>query len=409
MVDQILIDNASIASIRQDFPILQDHVYLDNAAAGAGCRSVYGAMEEYTKEYSLSRMGLRSNLSSWWEKIAQTKEQFAQLIGCEKDEVFFVPTTSTGLNVVANMVASKKGSNVVTNDMEYISNVIAWLGLREKGVEIRFAKNRGGKLLVEDIEKQLDERTAVLSISQVSWGNGFRHDIKTLSKIAHENGAYVVVDGIQCVGAMKVDVKREGIDFLVCGTHKWLLGPGGAAFLYIRKDLAANLAPLFAFTHALEEKFIERNVFDAFELYELEYGPTSRKHDMVTFNRSAYAGSWAAMNLILKEGVDQIEKRIKSICEYLIERLLDAGFELKTPEDPTERFGIVNVKVKNHRELAQSLRNEKKVIVAARLGGIRVSPHFFNTKKDIDTLVKELRSLTNRCSVVQRAPSQTFE
>jgi len=396
MVDPILVDNASIENIRQDFPILQDHVYLDNAAAGAGCRAVYGAMEEYTKEYSLSRMGLRSNLSSWSEHITQTKEQFAELIGCEKDEVFFVPTTSTGLNIVANMVASERGSNVVTNDMEYLSNVIAWLGQRERGVEIRFAKNRGGKLLVEDIKKQLDKRTAVLNISQVTWWNGFRHDIKTLSEIAHENGAYLVVDGIQCVGAMKVDVKREGIDFLVCGTHKWLLGPGGAAFLYVRKDLAENLAPLFTFIHALDEKFIERNVFDAFESYELEYGPASRKHDMLIFNRSAYAGSWVAMNLILNAGVDQIEIRIRSICEYLIEQLLDTGFELQTPADPKERFGIVNVRVKNYRVLAQFLRNERKVIVAPRLGGIRVSPHFFNTKKDIDILVKELRSLTKR-------------
>jgi len=395
MVDPTLIDNASIASIRQDFPILQDHVYLDNAAAGAGCRAVYRATEEYTKEYSLSRMGLRSDLSSWWEKIKQTKEQFAQLIGCEKDEVFFVPTTSTGLNVVANMVASGKRNNVVTNDMEYLSNTIAWLGQRQKGVKLRFVKHRGGRLLVEDIEKHLDKRTAALSISQVTWWNGFRHDIKRISEAAHESGAYVVVDGIQCVGAMKVDVKREGIDFLVCGTHKWLLGPGGAAFLYMRKDLAENFSPLFTFIHVLDEKFIERNVFDAFESYELEYGPASRKHDMVTFNRAAYAGSWAGMNLILKVGIDQIEERIRSICEYLIELLLEAGFELQTPEDPTERFGIVNVKVKNHREVAPFLRKERKVIVAARLGGIRVSPHFFSTKQDIDILVKELRSLPN--------------
>jgi selenocysteine lyase/cysteine desulfurase len=400
MIEPIFMDDVSIASIRQDFPILKDHVYLDTAAAGAGCRAVYGATEEYTKEYSLSRMGLRSNLSSWWERITQTKGQFAQLIGCEKDEVFFVPTTSTGLSVVANMVASEEGSNVITNDMEYLSNTIVWLGQRRKGVEIRFAKHRGGKLLVEDIEEHFDKRTAVLSISQVTWWNGFRHDIKMISEIAHKNGAYLVLDAIQCVGAMKVDVKNEGIDFLVCGTHKWLLGPGGAAFLYMRKDLAEDLSPLFTFIHTLDEKFIERNVFDAFDPYELEYGPVSRKHDMVTFNRAAYAGSWAGMNLILKVGVDQIEKRIRSLCDYLIDLLLDAGFELQTPEDPSKRFGIVNVKVKNHREVAQFLRKEKKVIVAARLGGIRVSPHFFSTKEDIDIFVKELRSLTNGNSEV---------
>jgi selenocysteine lyase/cysteine desulfurase len=394
MPESILIDEANIANIRQDFPILQDHVYLDNAAAGAGCRAVYSAMEEYTREYSLSRMGLGSDLSDWWEKIAKTKEQFAQLIGCEKDEVFFVPTTSTGLNVLAKMVASEPGCNIVTNDMEYISNTIVWLGQKERGVEDRFAKSREGKLFLEDIEKQLDEKTAVVSLSQVTWWNGFCHDIKKISDVAHENGAYLVVDGIQCVGAMQVDVKRDGIDFLVCGTHKWLLGPGGAAFLYMRKDLAENIEPLFKFVHSLDEKFIVRNVFDAFDSYELEYGLSSRKHDMVTFNRAAYAASWAGMDLILKVGIDRIEKRIRHICEYLIEQLMETGLELQTPKEPSERFGIVNVKVTNHREIAQFLRDRKNVIVAPRRGGIRVSPHFFNTKRDIDTLVKELRILT---------------
>jgi len=396
MIDSSLIDSEHIKTVRQDFPILKDHCYLDNAAAGAGCRNVYGAMEEYTREYSLSRMGYKSNLSSWGDKIVQTKEQFARLIGCKNDEVFFVPTTSTGLNVIANIVASEKGRNIVTNDLEYLSNVIAWLGQKKNGVEIRFAKSREGELLPEDIEKELDERTAVLSISQVTWGNGFRHDIKTLSKIAHENGAYLVVDGIQCVGAMKIDVIKEGIDFLVCGTHKWLLGPGGAAFLYMRKDIAKNLAPLFTFMHALDKKFIERNVFDRFCSYNIEYGSISQKHDMVTFNRGAYIGSWAAMNLILKESVDQIEKRIRSLCEYLIEQLNEIGFELQTPENPANRFGIVNIKVTNPREVAKFLSDERKVIVAPRLAGIRVSPHFFNTKEEIDILIKELRILANR-------------
>ncbi len=395
MTDAIPSSNTSLTDIRQGFPILRDHVYLDNAAAGAGCLAVYDAVEEYTREYCRTRMGLPSSLSLWGERILQTKEQFARLIGCDQDEVFFVPTTSTGLNVVAKMVATEKGSNIVTNDMEFLSNIIVWLGQREKGIEVRCVKNREGRLLPDDIEKELDERTALLSISQVTWANGFRHDIKTLSEIARRKGAYLVVDGIQCVGAMDVNVKREGVDFLVCGTHKWLLGPGGAAFLYMRRDLAEELAPLFTFIHALDQEFIERNVFDAFDAYELQLGPAERKHDMVTFNRAAYAGSWAAMNIILQEGVGRIETRIRTLCEYLIGHLVDLGFELHTPADPAERFGIANIKVNNHRRLAQILREEKKVIVAPRVSGIRMSPHFFNTKEDMDILVKELKNLTS--------------
>lgn len=389
-------DYANTTHIRQDFPILRSHVYLDNAATGAASKSVYDAVEEYTKEYARNRMGLHSNLESWMEKIAQTKDQFAKLIGCERDEVFFVPTTTTGLNVVANMVASKKGSNVVTNDMEYLSNVIVWLRQQEKGVQVRFVRNRGGRILLEDIERELDDRTAVLAVGQVGWWNGFRHDTKMLGEIAHEKGACLVVDAIQCVGAMRVDVRRDGIDFLTCGTYKWLLGPGGAAFLYMSSDLAEKFDPLFVFLHTLDENVIERNIFDTFDLYDLEYGSKSRRHDLGAFNRPAYAGSWASMNLILKEGIDRIETRIRSLCEYLIKQLLEADFESQTPEDPTERFGIVNIKIDHHREVAQLLKNEVRVVVSPRLGGIRVSPHFFNTEEDIDVLVNGLSILTKR-------------
>jgi len=368
-------------------------VYLDNAVHGAGAKSVYNAMEDYTREYARDRMGLKSDLEAWKERIAQTREQFAKLIGCEKTEVFFVPTTTTGLNVVANMIATERGSNVVTNDMEYLSNVIVWLKRQAKGVQVRFVRNLNGKIILDDVKKKLDSRTAALTIGQVGWWNGFRHDIEMLSEVAHEKGAYLVVDGIQCVGAMKVDVKREGIDFLVCGTYKWLLGPGGAAFLYVSKDLAEKLEPLFMFEHNLEAKSVETNLFDKFDLYNLKYGSKLFRHDMGAFNRPAYAGSWASMNMILKEGIHRIEEKIKRVYEYSISQLHETGFSLQTPEESDKRFGIVNFKISNCREVVAVLRNEKGVIVSPRLGGIRVSPHFFNTEEDIDTLINGLKEL----------------
>ena len=215
MIDSILIDREHIKNVRQDFPVLENHCYLDNAAAGAGCRNVYRAMEEYTREYSLSRMGYRSNLRSWWDKIAQTKEQFAQLIGCEKNEVFFVPTTSTGLNVIANMVASEKGTNIVTNDLEYLSNVIAWLGQRKNGVEIRFAKNREGELLPEDIEKQIADSDLVFLASGMGGGTGTGAS-PVIAEMAKQQGAVVVsiVTYPFAIERARLNKAKEGIEKL---------------------------------------------------------------------------------------------------------------------------------------------------------------------------------------------------
>jgi len=314
------------------------------------------------------------------------------LIGADDKEVFFVPTTTTGLNLIANMLSYRRHSNIVTNDMEYFSNVIVWLRQRRKGVKVRIVNNKNWEINHEDVHSVVDDNTIALAVGQVGWFNGFRHDLRILSEIAHEKGAYLVVDGIQSVGGMKIDVKREGIDFLTAGTYKWLLGPGGAAFLYIEKEHAEELSPVFVYGHTLKEDAVEKNLYDKFDLYDLPYGDLAKRHDMSVFNRAAYVGSWVSMNLILKYGIKNIEDRINELCEYLIRELLNLGFELQTPLSAKKRFGIVNFKVKNNRSAAKKLE-ESNVIVAPRVSGLRVSPHFFNTKSDIDNLIEKLQTL----------------
>jgi len=380
-----LFSEATIVELRKDFPMLSEKTYLDNAGIGACCRQVYNTFLDYSRDYAHNRLGVGGDVKKWMDKILDTKKQFAQLIGADEREVFFVPTTTTGLNLVANMLNYRRGSNVV-------SNVIVWLRQREKEVDVRIVSNKNWEINDEDVRHMVDDNTVALAVGQVGWFNGFRHDLSLLSEIAHDKGAHLVVDGIQSVGGMKIDVKREGVDFLVAGTYKWLLGPGGAAFLYIKKELAEELSPVFIYGHTLKEGVIEKNLYDEFDLYDLSYGNLATRHDMIVFNRAAYAGSWVSMNLILKYGIENIESRINELCEHLVGELLNLGFKLQTPLSDKKRFGIVNFKVKDNKSAAKKLE-VRDVLVAPRVGGLRVSPHFFNTKSDIDKLIEELQTL----------------
>ncbi len=390
-----LISETAIAELRKDIPLLNKKTYLDNAGVGACCRQVYDAFLDYSRDYVHNRLGVGGDVEKWMDKILDTKKQFARLIGAGESEIFFVPTTTTGLNLVANMLNYRRGSNVVTNDMEYFSNVIVWLRQRDRGVNTRIVSNKNCEINDEDVRRMIDDDTVALAVGQAGWFNGFRHDLSLLSEIAHEKGAYLVVDGIQSVGGMKIDVKREGVDFLTAGTYKWLLGPGGAAFLFIEKEIAEELSPVFIYGHTLNEGVIEKNLYDEFDLYDLSYGDLARRHDMIVFNRAAYVGSWVSMNLILTYGIENIENRINELCEHLIGELLNLGFELQTPLSTKKRFGIVNFKVADNRSAAKKLE-ERDVIVAPRIGGLRVSPHFFNTKSDIDKFIEELQTIKLR-------------
>ena len=381
-----------VDKVRESFPITKECVYLNNAATGAHPISVAWAMEAFMKDKARSMLTLSYDMGVWGRRLGECKKLFAQLIGAKEGEVAFIPNTTAGLNIVANMLPYRRGSNVIVSDIEYMSNVIVWLNQADRGVETCVVKSKGGRVLLEDVEKACNDRTIAIAVGQVGWFHGFRHDLKALSKIAHERGAYLVVDGIQSVGAMKIDVKKDGVDFLACGAYKWLLGPATAGFLYIREDLINEFKPPMVSVGGLKPEVVERNIFESFDLHELKYLNHIARYEFTHICEAAYIGAWASMSFLLSQGIEGVEKRIAYLDNYLVEGLLEAGYELQTPLEPKERLGPINFKVRNCREVERRLA-EKGIMVSARMGGIRVSPHFFNTEDELDTLLKALKEL----------------
>lgn len=369
-----------IREIREKFPVTQSKVFLNHSAYSPLPQPVVDVMRKYNEE--LCRYEIDES------EYSLGQEFFANLIGAEKDEVALVPNTSTGLNIVANMLDYSDGANIVTTDLEYPSVVYPWL--KEKlGVEVRYVKNVGGKVSLGDVEKAVDDQTAVVTISHVEYVNGFRHDLKALAEIAHEHGAYLVVDAIQSLGAMPVNVRRNDVDFLTASCYKWLLGPAGAGYLYVRKELVEKFEPPF-----IGWASVNPEVFDTVEfwdIWKLQLSKTASRFEVGSPSFISFVGAAVAIQLLLDMGIENIQKRVLDLTELLMNSVKSMGFRLTTPEDRRCRSGIVHFLADRAQERAERLK-KKGIIVSARSKGLRVAPHFYNTAEEIESLIRELKA-----------------
>jgi len=165
------------------------------------------------------------------------------------------------------MLDYPRDAKVVTTDLEYPSVVYPWLR-RKLGVKVHYVKNRDGKILLEDFEKAVDDKTVAVAVSHVEYVNGFRNDLKAIGEIAHEHGAYLIVDAIQAAGAIKIDVKRDDVDFLTTACYKWLLSPPGAGYLYVRKELIEKFEPPFVGWASVKSEVFE--TIDFWDIWSLK-------------------------------------------------------------------------------------------------------------------------------------------
>jgi selenocysteine lyase/cysteine desulfurase len=381
----------NIWDVRSEFPILKSKVFLNHAAVSPLPLRAAEAMKRFINDRVKAQSTQNVDLESWRNKILNSKSVFAKLIGARDGEIAYIPNTTFGLNMVAQLLPYEHESNVVTNTLEYLSNVITWLKLREKGVEVRFVKDANGRVSLDMLKEKVDDKTIAVAVGQVGWYNGFRHDLRAISEMVHEKGGFLVVDAIQSVGNMKIDVRRDGIDFLSCGAYKWLLGPQGAGFLFMREDLIEEFNPPIVGESSLDPNIVEKNIYEEFDLFELKYSRGISKYEVVHMNDASYVGAEESMRLILDFGIENAERKIKEIDDYLIEGLLEIGCELQTPINELERHAIINFKSKDTERMMNELA-KNGIIVSRRMGGIRVSPHFYNTRDEIDKLLEVLKA-----------------
>ena len=370
----------SLQEVRKMFPVVQNKVFLNHAAMSPLPIPAIRAMQKFMKEFSQTATVRR-------EDFDEPKKSFAKLVGATEDEIAFVTNTSTGLNIAAHMLECPSDSNIVTTDLEYPSVVYPWLGQR-LGAKVRYVRNAGGKILLNDVERAVDDDSVALAISHVEYANGFRHDLRSLAEIAHEHGAYFIVDAVQSAGVIPIDVRQDGVDFLTAGCYKWMLGPAGAGFLYVREELIEKFEPPFIGWASVKPEVFK--TIDFWDIWTLKLAETASRFEVGCPSLCSLLGAQASVQLLLSMGISDIERRVLTLTSRLIEAVKELGLQLQTPEEPKCRSGIVNFLVTRPEERVAGL-NRRGMIVSARAHGIRVSPHFYNAEEEIDALVEELR------------------
>jgi selenocysteine lyase/cysteine desulfurase len=370
------------SDIRQLFPVTENYVYLNHAAVAPLSLPVCEAMQNYTKD--LLDNGL-VHWREWGAAVDRVRELAAQLIHAQPHEIAYAANTSTGLSFVANGLNWRAGDNVVTADCEFPANQQPWFRLQKAfGVEIRQARERDGRLETDEILSLIDDRTRVVTLSFVEYASGFRNDLATIGRYCRAHDVIFVVDAIQGLGALQLDVEACCIDALAADAHKFLLGPDGVAVFYVSDRILDHLAPTVLGWTSVKKPF-------DFTAHEQEFADGARRFEPGALNTTGIMGLGASIELMLQIGVAEIERYVLELTDYLCDRLSGSGYHIVSSRRAGEASAVVGCTHERHTaEFLHQHLEAQRIIVTPRLGRLRISPHFYNTRADIDVLLAAL-------------------
>lgn len=394
--------------IRKDFPMYQNHikmqgkdlVFLDNASTTFKPYPVLKAIEDYYSFYTSNHH--RGDYDLCYNvdvKIKETRQLVAKFINADVNECVFTTGTTQSINIIAYGYALKnlsKDDEILISIEEHASNSLPWFEVAKTiGCKIKYIElNKEGRITPENVKKAISKRTKIVAIAQVSNVLGYLVDIKEIARIAHENGAILACDGAQSVPHRKTDVKDLDVDFLSFSAHK-MCGPTGVGVLYIRKELFDKVSPVFVGGG--------NNVTFKPE-HEVTYYSTPAKLEAGTLNIEGIIGFKAALEYLMKIGMENIEQYEQNLRKYAINRIKEVKDLIIYNEGAEEGIITLNMKGIFAQDLGTYLNSKG---IAVRTGQhcakmlplflntpatVRVSLYFYNTKEDIDIFIENLKN-----------------
>jgi selenocysteine lyase/cysteine desulfurase len=330
----------------------------------------------------------------WLLDIVRSRELFAQLIGAKLDEIACIPNVSSGLAAIATALQVGSGGNVVVSELNFPTNVYLWHTLKQRGLlsEVRVLKAVDRKIPLSEYERAIDDKTLAVSLDYVSWINGCRENISEVTKIAHSHGALMLLDAFHATGVMPVDVRRLGVDVLACGTYKWLMGPHGAAFLYVKDEMIEKLEPSILGWHGISDSVIARiqahqDVFGRpFDLSRAVPAKNATRFEWGTWSVISVEGAKAALEFTFKYPPQERWPLVQKLNERLADGLRGKGRRVTSPLEKERLSGIITFEIPEAAQVAKKLQQER-IVVAPRVNTLRVSPHFYNTEREIDVFL----------------------
>jgi selenocysteine lyase/cysteine desulfurase len=357
--------------IRHRFPIFERLVYINSCSQGALSDAVRKSYEDYLRDWDEKG----APWEYWVERTEAARRAFARLINAEPDEIAVTTSVSAGLSALASGLRYGARSKIVLTELEFPTVGQIWHAQESRGARVVHAHP-------DEFERVVDEDTAVVSLTHISFRTGEMYDPKKVAELAHKHGALMLLDAYQSVGSVPVDVKELDVDFLVAGALKYLLASAGLGFLYCRRELWERAWP------TATGWFADRDIFKM-DASRYAPSPTARRFQSGTPPiPSIYAGI-AGIELMEEIGIEENAEHVRALNAHLIAGLDDLGATLTTPKKRHRHGALICVKSSDVDELVAALRRWG-VVTSERDGSVRISAHAYNSLEDIDVVLEAL-------------------
>lgn len=319
------------------------------------------------------------------------RASFAALVHAEAAEIAFVPSTTTAENLIVSALGfpGTKG-NIVTDALHFEGSLYLYDALARAGVEVRVVRPREWSIRMEDVAAAVDGGTRLVAVSQVSYLNGFEHDVKALAELAHGHGAFLYVDAVQAAGCVPIDVRATGVDALAAASYKWLMGDMGLGFLYVRQAaLGALKRPVYGYRQ------LEQFAYHAFPWNGPGHYPVEWKQaesaagyfEVGTYANAVLAALSFSLPWLQQTGVERIQAHAQGMVARLRAEVPKRGYACITPEG--SHAPLIAFRVEDEAKTRAALARAK-VDVDLGEGRMRVSPSVYNTMDDVERLLAAL-------------------
>lgn len=374
----MLTDN-QVAVVRSNFPILQEKTYLYSCSQGALSYGVEAGLDDYIASWRTST----APWDVWMGAYESLRVSFAKFINAEPDEIAIINSASGGINPIASALHFDSRDAVVMSEYEFPTMGQIWLAQQPRGARVQFLDGVDNAVPVEAYARAIDERTRIVPLTQLSFLNGSRSDVPAITNIAHDNGALVFLDGYQDCGTRPLDVKALDVDFFVTGTLKYLLGPPGLGFLYVKRALIETLVP------TMSSWFAQRNIF-AFDTKHLDLAPSARRFENGAPNIPSIYGAAPALDLLTRVGMENVATQIERLARAFLDGAKALGIAAKTPASSVGPLVVLRA---SDPATALAQLTERGIVVSTRMDGVRFAFHVYNDMADVHAALNALEDM----------------
>ena len=370
-----------VEAVRAEFPVTKEWSFVNHAAWGPSPTRTVEAITAYAEGWA--NPAAYSQTHNNQQTVNELRARLASLANAKPEMVTFAASLAEGMNILLNGITWQAGDNVITPVEEFPSVSFSVLNLQRKGVEVRFAeKNAEHRTDLAAIEALMDNRTRAVAISHVEWADGFRNDLQALGAICRSRDIELFVDVTQSLGAQPLDLTNWGVSGVAAHGYKWLLSSFGTGVVILSEEAFPRIMPTFVGRMSVKNESV----------LSLDFKDTAERFQTGGFNMPTITAMHASLSLVTEVGPERSAAHTATLVDQLASELTAAGYEVLSDLSPEHRSQILTF-TSGDLERDQQLVNEleeRKVSVAMRSRGVRVSPYFYNTSEDVDRLLEAL-------------------